>query len=264
MHHQQLFKRRTKVPAILLKIQWQHSTEYIPLELSNLPSSSAIETYEVWKENDERIVYRANCEIEPASTGFTVRLGYSYEDNRELSDAHGVDLGESEINITSDLEKASAKWVSDTDPVGSSGKAKRCEIIDAGASDTERTTEWYSAEFIARPGQALLRKTLLMVDGCCALTGEAVPMVLDAAHINRVADKGIDAYSNSILLRTDLHRLYDGRAFALDNEGKVRIDVPLSPYYTDLLQGARLCPRIFTRIERSLQIRNAADAARAS
>lgn len=57
--------------------------------------------------------------------------------------------------------------------------------------------------------QARFRAMLFSVDECCAVSGESCPTVLEAAHIVSVKDGGNEVLSNGILLRADLHRLYD-------------------------------------------------------
>lgn len=258
------------MPAILLQIKWKSSKEYIPLDLSTLPMSATIETYEDWGDGQERTVYRARCEAMHVDEGYNVRLVYSYEDNAALVDAHGVDLGTTTIHLTPDLETARATWAGVTDPVGTKPAQRPCKVIDTLADEAERTIQRYATDVIARPGQALLRRTLLLVDRCCALTGEAMPMVLDAAHITAVANGGGDVYSNAILLRTDLHRLYDGGAFTLDENGLAHAEQSLSTYYKELLKNVQLCERVLARVQSNLRRRNsvakidAVEGARAS
>ena len=57
--------------------------------------------------------------------------------------------------------------------------------------------------------QAKFRKILLAEDKRCAASGESCPTVLEAAHIVPVKCGGQEVLSNGILLRADLHRLYD-------------------------------------------------------
>jgi putative restriction endonuclease len=43
----------------------------------------------------------------------------------------------------------------------------------------------------------------------CAVTGEKTLPILDAAHIRAISDGGAHELSNGLLLRTDIHRLFD-------------------------------------------------------
>jgi putative restriction endonuclease len=62
----------------------------------------------------------------------------------------------------------------------------------------------------ARLGQGAFRVLLTQVyQGACAVTGEHSIPVLDAAHIRPYADGGTHTLTNGLLLRSDVHRLFD-------------------------------------------------------
>ncbi len=70
----------------------------------------------------------------------------------------------------------------------------------------------YSKEQVYRPrlGQGSFRIAVTDAYGrACAVTGEHSLPVLDSAHIQPYADGGPHEVSNGLLLRADLHRLYD-------------------------------------------------------
>lgn len=50
----------------------------------------------------------------------------------------------------------------------------------------------------------------------CAVTGERIKPVLQAAHIRPVADGGINRLDNGVLLRSDVHTLFDRGYLGLD------------------------------------------------
>jgi putative restriction endonuclease len=61
-----------------------------------------------------------------------------------------------------------------------------------------------------RLGQGTFRASI--IDGFgrrCAVTGEKTLPILDAAHIRPFADGGEHQPGNGVLLRTDVHRLFD-------------------------------------------------------
>ncbi len=61
-----------------------------------------------------------------------------------------------------------------------------------------------------RLGQGTFRMSLVSAyDGACAVTHEHSLPVLEAAHIRRFADGGPHNLTNGLLLRADIHRLYD-------------------------------------------------------
>lgn len=75
-----------------------------------------------------------------------------------------------------------------------------------------------------RPNQAKFRDDVLAAyAGTCFLTGVQVPAVLEAAHIIPVSSDGPDSVSNSICLRTDIHRLFDSSHLRLSPSGDLRL-----------------------------------------
>ena len=72
----------------------------------------------------------------------------------------------------------------------------------------------------------------------CVITGPAIPEVLDAAHIQPVANLGSDDLDNGLLLRADLHRLFDAEllTIATGKVARVRVRDELAGEY-GRLQG---------------------------
>lgn len=53
----------------------------------------------------------------------------------------------------------------------------------------------------------------------CAVTGERTLPALEAAHIKPYSDSGPHALQNGLLLRSDLHRLFDRGYVTVDPDG---------------------------------------------
>ena len=63
---------------------------------------------------------------------------------------------------------------------------------------------------VLREGQSRFREALMLAySGKCAITGCALRQVLDAAHIHPFRGKETNRVSNALLLRTDIHTLFD-------------------------------------------------------
>ena len=63
---------------------------------------------------------------------------------------------------------------------------------------------------ISRQGQSKFRRELLQIYGkCCAVTGCRVQPLLEAAHVTPYLGEQTNALSNGILLRADIHSLWD-------------------------------------------------------
>lgn len=70
---------------------------------------------------------------------------------------------------------------------------------------------------VQRRGQKEFRAALLEAyGGRCAMTGCAVTDVLEAAHIHRYMGKGTNIVSNGLLLRADVHTLFDLNLVGVD------------------------------------------------
>jgi hypothetical protein len=77
-----------------------------------------------------------------------------------------------------------------------------------------------------RRGQQKFREELLSVYKCCMVTGSTIIDILEAAHINPYSEGGTYAISNGLLLRSDIHTLFDLRLIAIDSKN---LTIILSP-----------------------------------
>lgn len=83
-----------------------------------------------------------------------------------------------------------------------------------------------------RLGQTTFRKRLLESQGPrCAFTGDAPPAVLEAGHLYSYADLGVHMRHGGLLLRRDIHRLFDDGALSVDPDTmKVDVGSALRPF----------------------------------
>ena len=101
--------------------------------------------------------------------------------------------------------------------------------------------------------QARFRQMLLAFDGCCALTGETRQEALEAAHIVPVQCGGQEILPNGILLRADLHRIYDAGQFDICPEiGEILVH---QPYGSFDLVNSRIPEGRLRRIAEALRAR---------
>ena len=88
----------------------------------------------------------------------------------------------------------------------------RFEILHIEFGDEVKRLERQreSIERWARNEQARFRVSLLELYGAkCLISGCNVLESIDAAHVSSVASQGEDKLSNGLILRADLHRLFD-------------------------------------------------------
>jgi putative restriction endonuclease len=113
-----------------------------------------------------------------------------------------------------------------TDPAGAalwSAVVSRLQPAVAGQiGDQPR----YGADYLtrARLGQGAFRVLVTdAYDRRCAITGEKTLPVLEAAHIQPYAESGPHLVSNGLLLRSDLHTLFDGGYITVTDQLRVEV-----------------------------------------
>lgn len=86
-----------------------------------------------------------------------------------------------------------------------------------GDYDRRAARQYEISRRLARPGQQKFRRNALaMWKGRCPISGVKVEEALEAAHISPHAKRGKMTAKNSIVLRADLHRLFDAHLMAID------------------------------------------------
>jgi putative restriction endonuclease len=84
----------------------------------------------------------------------------------------------------------------------------------------------------ARLGQGAFRLLTLENYGeRCCITGENTVPVLEAAHIRPIARDGDHALSNGLLMRADLHILYDRGLIGVDPDYRIRVSGGIREQY---------------------------------
>jgi len=84
----------------------------------------------------------------------------------------------------------------------------------------------YGSEILTRVrlGQGAFRVLITdAYDRKCAISGEKTLPVLDAAHIKPYEQSGPHSISNGLLLRTDLHKLFDKGYLTITNDYKIEV-----------------------------------------
>jgi len=112
----------------------------------------------------------------------------------------------------------------------------------------EDRTRYGSPVFVVpRLGQGIFR--MRVVDAyarACAVTQEHSLPVLEAAHIRPFAQEGSHSVSNGLLLRADLHRLYDTGYMTVTADHEVRVSESLMEDFHNGREYLRLAGRRIT------------------
>jgi len=94
------------------------------------------------------------------------------------------------------------------------------------------------AKVAARPEQAAFRRRVFLAhNGACVVTGCTIPEALDAAHREgRNWRLGHNCGADGLLLRKDIHALYDAQLVSIDEHGTVIFHPDVEPHYRDHLR----------------------------
>lgn len=112
----------------------------------------------------------------------------------------------------------------------------KIELIDPAEVDAAATNlvtdelpeKRVMREILARRGQPRFRNELLAVyDSSCCVTGCKLVELLEAAHIEPHSDGGDYSLHNGLLLRSDIHTLFDQYLFAIDEYNRIKVSKKL-------------------------------------
>lgn len=116
---------------------------------------------------------------------------------------------------------------------------ERQVLIEYDGMDERRIVE---AQTVRREQQGKFRRELLEAyGGMCAISGTNVNEVLQAAHINPYRGRRSQLVCNGILLRADLHLLYDAHLMSVDPDS-------LRVVLSDRLDGSDYCGLLGVRL----------------
>jgi hypothetical protein len=97
------------------------------------------------------------------------------------------------------------------------------------------------AAIVRRRGQPKFRSELLEAyEGRCAVTGCTVEAVLEAAHIKSYAGDKTNHVTNGILLRADIHTLYDLGKLKIDDKGVIHLSGDLKDSIYGVHDGEKI------------------------
>lgn len=127
--------------------------------------------------------------------------------------------------------------------------SKEVEYFDEplfNPSSIEDAREKISTTIVRRRGQPEFRKKLIEAyNGCCAITGTNAEQALEAAHILQYKGKETNHISNGLLLRADIHTLFDLGLIAIDTKTMTVVIAPSlsNTTYKELLGKSLLLPK---------------------
>ncbi|MBB5371960.1 HNH endonuclease [Acidocella aromatica] len=88
--------------------------------------------------------------------------------------------------------------------------------------DLEDGRKWIKQMIVLRRGQSSFRKKLMIAyESRCAITGCTIPEVLEAAHISPYMGDKTNHVTNGLLLRADIHTLFDCGLIEVSRDYKI-------------------------------------------
>ena len=196
--------------------------EYVDgIDLDNLQKlkDGRIETRSWWKDKPRSIIWRADMKIDHGNPA-TICLTYRKDGNEELVKSEDIEitLGTFTFKVKDDEYYGTGDWVIE-------GERK---VWPIKWTDSTRQYCWS----LVRPQQARFRAAVIRAYGAsCSITGCRTEEALEAAHVDPVSQDGGYAPENGILLRRDIHRLFDLNLMAIDPEGRVAVADQVSVDY---------------------------------
>lgn len=130
-------------------------------------------------------------------------------------------------------QRCYARWAEAPEPAPPAAPATK------PATEPEDSLEARAARFIkvqVRPHQAAFRcAVFLACDGKCVISGCDVPEAVQAAHLEgRKWEAGHNSAADGVLLRRDLHALYDTGLLSFDESGIVELHPKIVEHYGSL------------------------------
>ena len=111
-----------------------------------------------------------------------------------------------------------------------------------------------TAEVQIRQGQPEFRRALLaLYDHKCVISGCTTRDALQAAHIKSVSEGGIHSTRNGLILRADLHNLFDRGLITIDEKGCVHVDPAIKDLEYRSFHGTKLSSVLRNADMRSLK-----------
>ncbi|ATH15624.1 hypothetical protein CHL79_25995 [Delftia acidovorans] len=228
-------------------IHWDSAQEYVQIDIHEILAGAQITTTSEWWPNERRMVtYNTTSEVRRIPGGLVeITLSYDHSRNNHI-DFEEACWGKSVIHLQETESNGIATWY-DIDDKDRNGDASWNRLASGLFKEEKR--EYYSR---LQREQDIFRVTLLAFDRCCVISKETMTTTLEAAHIIPSKMRGAEVVENGIILRADIHRLYDSGCFVIDPSGKVIVVREVSKYYGSILTEVQLPEQTVRRVSAAL------------
>jgi hypothetical protein len=247
------------MPQYTIAIFWPQGRESILIDFEvPLKRGSFLRTFEQWPGYRQPTEYRARvAHYRHSKKSVELHLEYLPEFNAQGQVSENESWGTSSLTIDLLERTVTAGWTE----VNDSGPPVVCRaqlIEDALYEDLGHT--WYKRRIRK---QTQFRNDVKRYGARCALTSCDLDEALDAAHIIDADSRGGFRASNGLMLRADLHRLFDAGVLLILPDGSVGwnsgFEVPED--YLEASKSWKLRPEELQRVSKALAKRRPRAAA---
>lgn len=123
-------------------------------------------------------------------------------------------------NVQSSIQEIDFEWASSLFISHHQLKPSEADI-DHTPLDVDDQRKAVLRQIKQRRGQKTFRDTLLSQEAICAVSGCEIIDILEAAHITAYKNDTHNHISNGVLLRCDMHTLYDLDLFAIEPDSLI-------------------------------------------
>lgn len=150
------------------------------------------------------------------------------------------------------------RYLEDSTESNDSGQRRESvgQQIEVGLTSERAEDEFTYSLIKQRRGQSKFRTSLFeSYGGKCCISGSDVGSVLEAAHIVPHAEEKNYSVLNGLLLRADIHTLYDLNLIGIDEYGKVSVHESLKSSEYGTYQGQYIADEIPSAMQENLKYR---------
>jgi HNH endonuclease len=206
---------------MLLKVYWSEvrSHDLIPMKWFEQAGRISGQIHEVTHSDQSLAEAKCNVEVE----GLTADL--DYRPFRDFNDRRKMEIGVTHITFQSS-ERNDVSGVQWKDKYNKIESAKQWKLVDELEISSRSGDKIAMRAILERRGQPKSRNILLKpYEGKCAISRCSVKDLLEAAHVKPYAKRGEYEITNGIILRSDLHTLFDLGLLKIDPDSmRVVID----------------------------------------
>lgn len=209
--------------STIIEAQWENVKERIRLDYGSSNQLIQVHSRESWGGDAGMVIYTPRVLSHVFEDGcYSVELVYLKNDHVHLSDEVKKDVYWGRMRLAFRfkngqpvLKRHDVQWLGQ----GENGPPTQVRIRK------EEPAELIETEIKARKRQQRFKRELcgLAKPPQCEISGEMMKELLDAAHIIAVAKGGSDEVENGLLLRADIHRLYDAGFFQICRDGSLEL-----------------------------------------